>query len=83
MEDDETGEKSWQNFIERNLLECYIKKIKEGKEEKYIVKLFFEGHSFVDKIEPSEIDEIKACLESMCRMIEIRSEKINEKLNDS
>jgi hypothetical protein len=74
---DEKGENSWQNFVNNNLLQDYIKE----ENGKYIVDILFKGHSF-NKILPKTIDELNDCLDKMCKKIELRSERIYKKLNN-
>lgn len=77
VENDANGEKSWQNFVNCNLLNDYIEEL-DGK---YKVKFFFAGHSFKsDRIEP-KIDELEQCLTNMCAMIELRSDRIYKAIN--
>lgn len=74
---DENGEKSWQNFINCNLLQDYI----IDRDGKYIVKLLFQSHSF-NKIMPKDLKEFADCINNMCTVIEARNERVYKAINN-
>lgn len=70
---------SWENFIEKNYMQDFVKK--ENSEDDYKVRLFFDGHSWNEPT-PKGSEEFINLFKNASEMIEKRTLRIIDALRD-